>query len=476
MCAKKKTDKLFNPTSAESVAEELAMAGKLPGKQFLSVDSSRLDRLTDDQFLERIQYDYTRKCLEKKDSLCTIENDGFRISLFCVAVHNGWMKRETAIQEVLQYLQEFQRAKTVRGIMPRTFDRVTGEKAKVDYWTFGRPYDVVGTAFMVTSLQLVVRQFFDRNNTQEKEIRRLCNEICNRVDWNFAYNQERKCFTWFKNGEDGSQFDGKDLLGEMDETFFVQLLVLGAENWSYGLDAYNQYVSKIFIDSQYGYSYYGTKEYNYKETGNLKYMQINNPEVLKSDNYPMAKLGYLVQPHIWFDFRGYRDDHCRKNDMDYFQSVQNAIDAQIEYATRNPGKFPFYGQVWGFYDTYSLPLKTWVNKGLPAEGDIDEGTISVDAAISAVVFKPKEAISCLRTLYGAFKSKGIYTSSGWVTSVHTPTGQVSRFFCDSFFPPINVLLLENHRSGLIWKLAKSAQEYHQSFSRAGLVKEQEREE
>ena len=89
-----------------------------------------------------------------------------------------------------------------------------------------------------------------------------------------------------------------------------------------------------------------------------------------------------------------------------FQSVQNAIKAQIEYAKRNPGHFPFYGQVWGFYDTYSLPLKKWVNKGLPAEGDIDEGTISIDAAVSAILFSPKEAMTCLRKLYSEFKKEG----------------------------------------------------------------------
>jgi hypothetical protein len=387
-------------------------------------------------------------------------------------VKNEWIKRNVAAAEVLQYLREFQRAKTIHGIMPRTFDRNTGEKAKVDYWTFGRPYDVVGTAFMEASLQLVVRQFFDKNNSAEKEIRKLCNQICNRIDWNFAYDKSRKCFTWFKNGEDGSRFDGKELLGEMDETFFLQMLVLGSKTWKYDDEAYRQYLSRVFIDSQYGFRYYGTKEYNYKETGNLKYMQINNQDVLNSKDYPMAKLGYLVQPHIWFDFRGKYDEFCRKNGMDYFRSVQNAIDAQIEYARRNPGRFPYYGQVWGFYDTYSLPLKAWVNKGLPAEGDIDEGTISIDAAISAVLFKPKEAIACLRTLYKEFNKDGVYTLSGWVTSVNTQSRQVSSFFCDSFFPPINVLLIENYRSGLIWKLSQLAPEYKMMLRRAQLITDQ----
>jgi len=458
------------PVVVNGIVTQLSNAGLQRNKYFLATDSNCLNQLTDDQFLERMQYDYTRKCLEKKDSLCTIENDGFRINLFCVAVKNSWISRQAAAKEVLQYLREFQRAKTVQGIMPRTFDRNTGEKATIDYWTFGRPYDVVGTAFMAVSLQFVVCPFFNQNNGVEKEIRRLCNEICDRIDWNFAYDTSRKCFTWFKNGNDGALFDGKELLGEMDETFFLQLLVLGSKNWKHGDEAYREYLSKVFIDSQYGYRFYGTKEYNYKETGNLKYMQINNPEVKTLKDYPMAKLGYLVQPHIWFDLRGYRDDFCRKNDLDYFQSVQNAIKAQMAYASRNPGQFPLYGKVWGFYDTYSPVLKTGIIKGLPAEGDIDEGTISIDAAMAAVEFEPQEAIKCLRNLYNQFKDKGIYTSKGWVTSVNTTTGEVAPFFWDSFFPPLNVMLIENYRSGLIWKLAKSVPEYQLIIQKAGLIR------
>ncbi len=457
-------------TGSQNIANLLGNAPKLPGKHFLATDPVQLEELTDDQFLERIQYDYTRRCLQKKDSLCTIENDGFRINLFCVAVKNGWLSRDAASVEVLQYLREFQRAKTAHGIMPRTFDRVTGEKATVNYGSFGRPYDVVGTAFMSTSLKFVVRQFFNQNNEVEKEIRRLCNEICDRIDWNFAYNSAQKCFTWFKNDDDGSRFDGKELLGEMDETFFMQLLVLGSDTWKHGDEAYKEYLSKVFIDSQYGYRYYGTKEYNYKQTGNLSYMKINNPAILQSNDYPMAKLGYLVQPHIWFDLRGYKDDFCIKNRLGYYESVQNAIYAQIKHARINPGNFPYYGDAWGFYDTCSPLTNRWIIKGLPAEGDIDDGTISIDAAISAIAFVPDSSIHCLRTLYKAFKGNNIYTAQGIATSVNTIDGKVSRFFCDSFFPPINVLLIENYRSGLIWELSKTCPEYQVAFKKAGLKK------
>lgn len=451
----KEADILFNTQS-------------LSKKEYLSSNVKSLDLLTDDQFLERIQYDYTKNCLSKRDSIAIVENDGYRIGLFCVAIKNGWISREKGSEEVLRYLKEYQNAKTVHGIFPRSFGRDSGEKIKGrKYGSFGQPYDVVGTAFLASSLKLILRQFFDENIPIEIEIRELCDRICNRIDWNFAYNENRKCFNWFKNGENGELFDGKELVGEMDETFFIQLLVLGEENWKHGIKAYSYYTSNIFIDEQYGYKYFSTKEYNYKTSKQFTGIQVNNPEVLKLKDYPTAKLGYLVQSHIWFDLKGFRDSICNVNNLDYFEGTQNAIKAQIKYAQLNPGNNFLYGDVWGFYDTYSPITGKWMVTGLPAEGDVDEGTISISAVISAIPFAPKESIKCLRTLYSEFKNEGIYNEKGFVMSVNTNSRKLANK-PDAFFQPINVLSIENYRSGMLWELSKKAPEYKRSFQKAGL--------
>jgi hypothetical protein len=448
----------------------LAAAQLLPDKKYLALDLNELEKLNDDQFLERIQYDFSRNLLKNKDSIAITENDGYRINIFAVAVQNGWMSRAAAAEAVLQYLHEYHNAETARGIFPRSFYRETGKKiTNQSYGSFGQPYDVVGTAFFACSAQFIIRQFFDAYNPAENEIRQLCRIICDRIDWSFAYNTDRKCFTWFKNGEEGLVFDGKDLAGEMDETFFLQLLVLSSKNWDYGNEAYNQYVSVLKTDTQYGYTYFATKEYNYKTSSQFTGIQVNNQDILKLKDYPTAKLGYLVQPHIWFDFRGYRDSLCNANDMDYFENTRNVVRAQIKYAKLNPGNHPLYGDVWGFYDTYSPISKKWMVTGVPAEGDIDEGTISLNAVLSAVSFAPQETIHCLRTLYENYKHKGIYTDSGWVVSVNTKTGEVAPF-TEAFFAPVNVLSIENYRSGLLWELAKKAPEYADSFRKAGLLK------
>jgi hypothetical protein len=462
----------FSLVNAQKMNKKMPMDGVLlqTNKAHLLADVKNLDTISDDQFLERIQYDYTKNCLKYKDSIAITENDGYRINLFCVAVKNGWLPRDEAAEAVLKYLQEYQNAATAQGIFPRSFSRRTGQQIKgLVYGNFGQPYDVVGTAFFAASIQFVVSPFFDADNQVESEIRTLCKKICDRIDWDFAYKEDRKCFTWFKNGNNGEQFDGKELYGEMDETFFIQLLVLSAKKWKHGKDAYQNYVSNIFVDAQYGYRYFSTKEYNYKTSEQFTGIKVNNSKALSLKDYPTAKLGYLVQSHIWFDLQGYRDSICEVNNMDYFEGTQNAIKAQIKYAQINLAKNHLYGDVWGFYDTYSPLSNKWMVTGLPMEGDTDEGTIAISAVMSAVVFEPQAAIKCLRTLYHEYKDKGIYGESGFVMSVNTNTGKMAKQ-PDTFFEPICVLSIENYRSGLIWKLAKKSPEYHESLNKSGLKK------
>ena len=144
----------------------------IANKSFLKIDSLKLQKLSDDQFLERIQYDYSKDIIDKEeDSIIVVENDGYRINLFAIGVHNGWFSREKASKKVLSYLQQYEKAKHIKGFFPRSFNRKTGDFIPgKEYFNFGQPHDVVGTAFMATSLKFIIRQFFDKNNKNEIEI------------------------------------------------------------------------------------------------------------------------------------------------------------------------------------------------------------------------------------------------------------------------------------------------------------------
>ncbi len=447
----------IDPQEVAGIAEELKAARTATGNEHLRVDLDQLDGLSDDQFLARIQFDYLRYYLTHKTSPARTEIDGYVVNLFVVASHNGWMSREQAATGVLEYLRDYERAETANGILPRLFDRKSGQRIA------GQPYDVVGTAFLTASVQYVIRQFFDGSDADEVEIRRLCNLLIDRVDWDYAYDTGNQAFTWFKDGSNPARPSGKVLKGELDETFFLQFLVLTSKNWSHGLESYEAYIEAMPWDEFYGYGFFSTREPEYKRSEQFTGINVLNPKHELLEDYPTAKLGYLLQTHTWFKLRGFQDHVTRAKGIDYFSNTYNAIQAQIAYAKQNPANHPYYGAVWGFYDTYSPISRKWMITGLPAEGDTDEGTVSISAVLSSIPIAPEDSIHCLRTLYKEFNQLGIYTPRGFVMSVNTRTGEVAST-PDEFFAPINVLSIENHRSGLLWRLAEKAPEYHQLFS------------
>jgi hypothetical protein len=395
-------------------------------KKYLTVAPSQLEKLTNDQFLERIQYDYTKLCLETKDSIITVEVDGYMISLLPVAVKNGWVHRNVAAREVLQSLIEFNNAKTIHGFFPRSFYRRTGEKVSVDYWTFGKPYDVYGTAVIAASLKYFISSYFNGDNETERKIRFLCKIINDKIDWNFAYNESKRCFTWFKNGENAEVFDGKDLLGLWDETFFIQLLALSDTKWKHGLEGYSNFVSNLRVDTLYGYRF-----------------------------YPTPQIGYAAQTFIWFDLRNYKDSVCINNKLGYFESVRNAVLMQVAYSKVNPKQYPYYGKIWGIGEIHN-----------------DKGDIQLEEVFSSLMFEPDSAINCLRNIYKTFKRTGIYSNEGMHGKVNVsneevqPLGKSTSWF--GFYLPLNVLYIENYRSGLLWKLAQSTPGYIDTFHKAGL--------
>ena len=78
-----------------------------------------------------------------------------------------------------------------------------------------------------------------------------------------------------------------------------------------------------------------------------------------------------------------------------------------------------------------------------------------------------DCTKCLRRLYDEYKELGVYGKDGFVMSVNTNSKEIAKN-PDYFFQPINVLSIENYRSGLLWNLAKKAPEYQIAFQKAGL--------
>ena len=191
--------------------------------------------------------------------------------------------------------------------------------------------------------------------------------------------------------------------------------------------------------------------------------------------------------HIWIDFRGIQDAFMRAKGIDYFENSRRATQAQQRYAIRNPRKFNGYGShCWGLTASEGPGPATlmvggierqffdYLARGVP-DGP-DDGTLAPWAVVASLPFAPEIVLPTLEycihqarlTQFNAYGFKASFNPSHpgepgnpygwWVSPWHFGLNQ----------GPI-VLMLENHRSGLMWRLMRSCPYIAGGLRRAGFT-------
>ena len=131
--------------------------------------------------------------------------------------------------------------------------------------------------------------------------------------------------------------------------------------------------------------------------------------------------------------------------IDYFLQGKNHTLINRAYCIENPKKYKGYSdKCWGLTagDSY---------KGYVAHcPEVDFGVIQPTAAISSMPFTPKESMEAMRYFYEELGNK-IWSHYGFVDgfSIHHNWYAKSHLAIDQ--GPI-VVMIENYRSGLLWKL------------------------
>jgi len=171
----------------------------------------------------------------------------------------------------------------------------------------------------------------------------------------------------------------------------------------------------------------------------------------------------------------------REKRCDYFENSRRATYVQREYAYRNPHGFKGYGEnLWGITagDGPSLTTLTIDGKerrfyGYAARGvpfGPDDGTISPSAALASLPFAPELAMPALRhfcTRYPELvRNSRLPTGFNPILAGSGPSGWISEGYF-GLDQGILVLMIENYRSQLVWKLMRQCTYISGGLRRAG---------
>ncbi len=385
----------------------------------------------------------------RQGSPCSIAVVGFALSVYPIAVERGWMARTDAVDRSLKVLRFFRdsdqsgrpEATGYRGFYYHFLDLQTGARV----WR--SELSMIDTALLIAGA-LTAATYFTAGGADEIELRALAETLYCRIDWQWAQGGAETIRQGWKP-ECGFLHYGWE---GYSEAIVLYALALGSPTHALTADCYGAWTATYQWENLYGY--------DLLYAGPLFVHQFS---------------------HAWIDLRGIQDRFMREKRCDYFENSRRATYVQREYARRNPNAFVGYDEdCWGLtacdgpsderLEISNEPRRLfgYAARGVPYGPD--DGTLAGWAALASLPFAPDIALRAARGMaarYPEMLPAQRYASSfnptligadqrAWVSPGHFGLDQ-----------GIVVMMIENHRTQMIWQLMRGCTHVANGLRRGG---------
>jgi hypothetical protein len=370
--------------------------------------------------------DRSNKDTDPPGDLVAVGGSGFGLMALVTAVERGWVSRAAALARLARTLDLLEQAQRHHGAYPHFLHGETGQT--IPFGPLDDGGDLVETAFLMMGL-LTARQYF----TGDALLARRITALFNGVEWDW-YRRGEKLLYWHWSPNHGWAMN--HAIRGWNETLIVYVLAAGARRHAIGADVY-----------EHGF--------------------CTGPDYKNGQSYEGIQLplgpdggGPLFFAHYSFcglDPRGLSDAHA-----DYWQQNLAQVAINRAHCLANPGGFKGYGPAcWGLtasddpsgYDAHAP--------------NNDNGTVSPTAALSSFPYAPQAAMAALRHFLSAHGDK-VWSRFGFTDAFN----ETRDWWADTFLAidqgPI-VVMMENYRSRLLWRLFMAAPEVRAGLRRLGFA-------
>ena len=397
-------------------------------------------------------------------SFSSIAAVGFALTAYPIGVERGYVTREAARERTLTTLQFFAGAPRGRGS-----DAVTGNLGFFYHFLdmeTGLRYQSIELSTIDTTLllsgALFCASYFDHDDPSEAAIRNLADRLYREADWN-AMQPRPPLVSHGWTPEEG--FNSYDWRG-YDEAMILYILALGSPTHPLEPAAWPAW----------------TSTYRWATFAGQQYVTF-------------APLFGYQYSQVWIDFRGIRDAYMRGKGIDYFENSRRATYAQRAYAIENPEAWRDYGEtIWGLtacdgpidatleVDGRPRTFHTYWARGVAPGDRRDDGTLAPTAAIASLPFAPEIVLPAVAEIHRRYGEK-IFSRYGFFDAFN-PTfrlgvplqhgrvieglGWVDGDYLGIDQGPI-VAMIENYRTGLVWKCMRNNLHIVTGLRRAGFT-------
>ena len=351
----------------------------------------------------------------------TTGGTGFGIMTIPVAVNRNFITRADGlarVQKIVSFLKN--NAQHFHGAFSHWMNGTTG--AVIPFAANDDGADIVETSYLVMGL-LSARQYFNAADAAETNLRNDINDLWNEVEWDWFRQNGKNVLYW--NWSPNSGWAINVPIQGWNETLVTYVLAASSNTHA---------IPKSVYDS------------GFARNGGIK----NN-----NDYYGYTlPLGESYGGPLFFEhysFLGIDPNALSDTYADYQTQTLNHTKINHEYCKANPKQyFGYSDSCWGL-------TASDIENGYTASSPTnDVSVIAPTAAISSIPYTPAESMKALKFFYYVLGDK-LWGEYGFKDAFSLQ----DLWFAESYLAidegPV-IVMIENHRTGLLWNLFTSCPE------------------
>jgi hypothetical protein len=374
----------------------------------------------------RLQVQHDNIYPDNDKHIITSGGTGFGVMAILVGIERKFITREQGYERLNKLVDWIGKADRFHGAWPHWLNGETGKVKPFSPNDDGG--DLVETSYLAQGL-LCVRQYFKDGNDQEKALAVKVDKLWKEIEFDWYRQNNHNVLYWHWSPK--NQWKMNFAVEGYNECLIMYFLAAGSPTHTISAEVYHEgWARKGGIRNDSTHSQYG---YHLS---------------LKHNGAPQFG-GPLFWSH--YSFLGLNPHNLKDAYADYWEHNTNHTLINRQYCLENPKHFKGYGEnCWGLTASYS------VNGYAAHSPNEDLGVISPTAALSSFPYTPQESMKVVRHLYEDLGDKvfgvyGFYDAFSEQDNWYLP-----RYLAIDQGPAI--VMIENHRTGLLWNLFMSAPE------------------
>lgn len=337
---------------------------------------------------------------------------GFMLTGLIIGIERGWISKEDGYNRALTALKSFQKIENFQGFTYHYFNKKTGKRmwnsevSCIDMGLFLAGVITIGEYFKGTEAEGLADKLFRRTNWQ-----------------------------WFLDGESALQmawtpergFSAR--IGTFSEGIICYILAMGSPTYPISGDYWNAFARPV--------SKYKGYELIYAVDGSL--------------------FQYLF-PLAWLDLGNTHDKYA-----DYLQNAIKAVKANKQYCMDNADNYKTYKKgFWGL--SASLSPEGYKVYGAKPGVNAHDGTVAPYAVGGSIPLTPEFSIADYKSMYEKNpKAVGKY---GLTDAFNLDRKWAAKHYI-SIDKGLTLLMIENYRTGLVWKYFMRSKYVENGLKKAG---------